>query len=76
MNKARRKELTDIKELVDELHDRLKAVANEEQEAYDNLSEGLQGSDRGQAMEDAASQLTDAYGLLSEVSQTIDEVMQ
>lgn len=40
---------------------------DEEQEAYDNLPENLQGSERGEAMSEAADNLDSAYNSMDEV---------
>jgi hypothetical protein len=53
MNESRRKRLRVAHELITE-------VREEEQEAFDNSPEGLQGSARGQAMEEAISNLDEA----------------
>lgn len=42
MNKARREELFDVVELLDEAVDRLNEIRDDEQAAFDNLTEGLQ----------------------------------
>lgn len=52
MNKARRKELSKIIELLQEAQERLEAVKEEEQEAFDNVPESLQHSERGETMEE------------------------
>ena len=57
MNKARRKKLGEIIDQLEYLREDLDAVASEEREAYDNLPESLQESDRGCAMEEAADEL-------------------
>lgn len=51
MNKARRKELAAIIDLMEEVKDRLEAVKGEEEEAFYNLPESIQNSERGEAME-------------------------
>ena len=51
MNKARRKEIARAIELMDEAREILEAVKDEEQEAFDNMPESLQCSERGEAME-------------------------
>lgn len=67
MNNAERKkiatlrdELVRMKERVEEIGSELRDFADAEQEKFDNMSEGLQGSDRGQAIEQAASDLDSA----------------
>lgn len=59
MNKVRRKELAAIVEKLEELDalreeikERLGAVIDEEQEAFDNLPDSLKVSERGEQIED------------------------
>lgn len=59
MNRVRRKSLKDILGKMDELSamlenvkDAIQTVLDEEQEAYDNLPEGLQEAERGQQMQE------------------------
>jgi hypothetical protein len=52
MNKARRAELSEILALIEEARERLEAVRDEEQEAFDNMPESLQYSARGEIMEE------------------------
>lgn len=51
MNKFRRKEIARAIALIEEAHGILETVRDEEQEAFDNMPEGLQCSERGEAME-------------------------
>jgi len=51
-------ELRNALSTMQELHDTLESLKDEEQEAFDNLPEGLQQADRGQSMEAIASALT------------------
>lgn len=74
MNKARRKELTNLKDLIEEIKtdmqevkDRIdewkcdiESVKDEEEEAYDNLPESLQGSARGEIMQEAIADMETA----------------
>ena len=53
-------ELDDLKEKLSEIGGRLRDLADAEQEKFDNMSDGLQGSERGQAIESAASALGSA----------------
>lgn len=75
MNKARRKKLGEIIDQLENLREDLDAVASEEREAYDNLPESLQESDRGCAMEEAADELEDICSELDELRQRIEGVV-
>lgn len=59
MNKARRKEIARAIELIEEAREILENVRDEEQDAFDNLPESLQSSERGEAMEEYISTLDD-----------------
>jgi uncharacterized protein YukE len=67
-------ELRSALETMQELHATLESLKDEEQEAFDNLPEGLQQADRGQSMEAIASALDDAVDTLSSALGDIDNV--
>lgn len=74
MNAKRRKEVESIMSCLEELIERIECVQSEEEEAYDNMPEGLQESERGEQMqeyisnlEDAASSVQDAVDYLNEI---------
>lgn len=71
MNKERRKRLTEIAEVFEEQSTELEYVRDEEQEAFDNLPESIQYSDRGSDMEDKISEIDD---ILSDISDIIDRI--
>lgn len=50
MNKERRKRIKEAMEALDTAHDILIDVLDEEQEAFDNLPEGIQNGERGEQM--------------------------
>lgn len=74
MNAKTREELNKIYSEIEGHKARLEEIANEEQDKFDNLSEGLQAAERGQAMEQAASTLQDAVSSLDEALGMIEEV--
>ena len=88
MNRIRCKSLRTILGQMDELStvletvkEALQDVLNEEQEAYDNLPEGLQESDRGQQMQeyiDALEGVVDSLGELDieDLYGTIEEIAE
>lgn len=51
MNKVRRKDLARVVDLLDRARDLLETIRDEEQEAFDNLPESIQYSERGETME-------------------------
>lgn len=60
MNNARRKVIQNIMDQLEKLMEDIEAVKDEEQEAYDNLPESIQNSERGEAMDHAIYNLDDA----------------
>ena len=52
----------------------LRELADAEQEKFDNMPEGLQGGDRGQAMEEAAGNLSSAADALE--SGSLEEALE
>lgn len=73
MNKARRKQLADIAAQLEELKDQLVLLEEEEQDAFDNLPEGLQQAEKGQAMELAAQQIATAADAVTEAIEALVE---
>ncbi len=60
MNKQRR---TELQKIIDSLDN---VMANE-QDAYDNMPEGIQESERGEAMETGLDSLNEAKDILTEI---------
>lgn len=60
MNNTRRKAIQNIMDKLEELMEEIEAIKDEEQEAYDNLPESLQNSERGEVMDSAIYNLDDA----------------
>lgn len=76
MNKARRKILDQLTTELTDIRERLAEVCNEEQEAYDNLPEGLQASENGERAQTAADALSSACDELETALTSIDEALQ
>ena len=62
-------------EAIDRLMDDIEEVQNEEQEAYDNMPENLQESERGEAMQEAIDNLDSAWSSLEEAKDTLEEII-
>lgn len=73
MNAARREQLKRAMTLVGEAWGILEAVADEEREAFENLPEGLQQADRGQAMEEIADKLDEIRDTLQSAEGDLEE---
>jgi vacuolar-type H+-ATPase subunit I/STV1 len=66
LNNARRKQISELIDRIDELQSELETVRDEEQEYFDNMPENLQQGDKGQNAEQAASDLSSAHDSLVE----------
>ncbi len=71
MNKQQRKKLSDMLDEIEGYVSTLEEMSNEEQEKYDNMPEGLQDTERGQAIQDAADNLQQAA---DDLQNWVDEV--
>ena len=76
MNKARRKKLQELMEQLETIKEELEQVQEEEQEAYDNLPESLQYSERGQQIEQAIENMSSAADYLDDILSCIEEARQ
>ncbi len=77
MNKARRKILAKINEKLEQLKEELQLdVIDVEQEAFDNMPESLQYSEKGDRMEDIISTLLDAVSNIEEAIDCITEAQE
>lgn len=72
MNNARRAQLKSIRADLDALKERLVAVRDDEQEAYDGLPDSLRESERGTAMDEALGELDSADNALDEAISSIE----
>lgn len=73
MNKERRKTIAKLREQLEEIASELENLADEEQDAYNNLPESLQQSERGTMMEDAATNLECAFESIREVISNLED---
>ena len=74
MNKARRKRLGEAFEKIGEVKDILGEVRDEEQDAYDNLPESFQNSERGEEMQNYIEMIDEAYGYLEDAESVVEQV--
>ena len=72
MNKARRKE---IQKIIKDIENLVHSILSEEQVAFDNMPENLQGSYRGQESEDAQGSLESAIDAIEEAIACLDEII-
>lgn len=76
MNKARRSAIEKIRDKLMDLCEEIEQVKDEEQEAFGNMPEGLQSSERGEAMESAISGLEEAYDNVNSAVCSLEEAME
>ena len=82
MNNQRREKIRKLKTQIDLIKTDLKKVSgelssilNEEQNAFDNMPEGLQGSYRGMCSEDAIDNMEEASEKLDEVIELLGDIV-
>lgn len=76
MNKQRRQDLLDVSALLSEASDRLNEIREEEQEAFDNMPEGLQCSSRGETMQEAIDTMDEWNSGIEDIKSRIEEFAQ
>lgn len=67
MNRQRKERFNDVLSLLDDAKAELEDIQAEEQEAFDNLSEGLQCSQRGDTMQSWLD-------IMDEIGESIDKL--
>ena len=72
MNNTRRSQITDIMEKLSSLQTSIEELLEEEQEAFDNLPEGIQDSERGEAIQAAIDNLEEAFGNCEELLNNLE----
>ena len=76
MNKTRRKMLQDIIDQLEQQRESLEAVSEEEQEAFDNMPESLQYSEKGEAIQENASDMEQAASDLEDIISTLQDILE
>lgn len=75
MNKQRRAEIRNIIDSLNEIKTQLDSVAYDEQFAFDNLTEGLQCSMRGEKIEECAETLSEAVDSLDDIISNLEDTI-
>ena len=82
MNKQRREKIGKLKSRIQSTQIELKqfsselsSILNEEQDAFDNMPEGLQSSYRGMCSEDAIDNMEEASEKLDEVIELLNDIV-
>ena len=76
MNNARRRRIENVQEKIAELLCEIDEIRNEEQEAFENLPESLQETERGEHMQAACDALDEAYSNLESVDDSLIEALE
>ena len=76
MNKERRKAIEEIIDQLGTLKEQIESVSEEESEAYDNLPESIQYSEKGEAISENASDLEQAASDLDDIMSTLQDIMR
>lgn len=74
MNKQRRAAIAKVMDKINQNKDELQSILDDEEFAFDNLSEGLQATEMGQIMEEAIDVLGEAIEGLDEVTGNLDDL--
>lgn len=75
MNKQRRKEIESLICKVEEVKCSIQTLKAEEEDAYENLPEPLQESEKGDRMQDAIDSLDNAEDSIDEVIEYLTQAM-
>lgn len=75
MNKARKEEIARIVLQLGVLRDELELVMGEEQEALDNIPEGIQTSERGERMEENVDAIEEAANHIVEGIDILEDML-
>lgn len=75
MNKPRRKELNRALEMIAEARAIIEAMQEEEQDAFDNMPEGLQVSELGEKIEENAGRLEEIASYLEEQENELEDII-
>ena len=82
MNDVRRRRINELETQIDfanktlkEASKKLSSILNEEQDAFDNMPEGLQSSYRGMCSEDAIDNMEEASEKLDEVIELLGDIV-
>lgn len=75
MNKVRRKQLQEVYNWIRTVREDLSDILSEEQQAFDNMPENLQETERGQESDEIIDCLDDAVGAMDDAIEMIFEIL-
>lgn len=76
MNKQNRKDIEKLIDKLDEVKTDLEFMQRDEESKYDNLPEGIQDSEKGEAMQEAIENLESAVISIEEAIDYINEILE
>ena len=77
MNNTRRKQLRkEVIELVEIANQALDEIKDEEQEGFDNMPEGLQEGERGEAIEEKVTEMQEIHDELADLINRLHDVVE
>lgn len=76
MNNIRRKQIAKVIDALEGIREDIDSIHAEEEEAFDNMPESLEGTDRYDAMADAVSNLEDAIDLVEELIEALENAKE
>ena len=76
MNTQRRKAIQAVLNELADLRSRIESAQSDEQDAYDNMPEGLQQSERGQKAEESCSRLDDAITAFDDLESALNDAIE
>lgn len=75
MNKARRLEIKQVYANIRYAMNDIQSILTDEQNAYDNMPENLQDTNRGMESEECIDYLSDAIDALDDALKSLDEIV-
>jgi hypothetical protein len=76
MNKDQRKRIRAVYDKLGELCEEFEAISEEEQDKYDSMPEGLQASERGEAIQEAADAISDQVSAIEDIQSALEEYVE
>lgn len=74
MNRERRKRIMQLAEKLSEVRTSLESILNEEEDAFDNMPESLQESERGEQMQEYIEVMGEAISYIEEMESNLEEI--
>lgn len=74
MNRKRRKRIMQLAEKLSEVRTSLESILKEEEDAFDNMPESLQESERGEQMQEYIETMEEAISNIEEMESNFKEI--